>query len=576
MKRAAFCLFLLLTPGWAAVAQEAASTAPVDLGEIRGAAADPDAIDDLPNPPELRSSDGTLDVTLTARPSWIRVAGKRFRSNVYNGLYIPPTLVLNRGDTLRLKLNNEIGPADIEMKKSFRTNLHYHGTDVSPKTPGDNVFLKVKAGTSFDYVVPFPEDHPEGLHWYHPHAHGVVDRQILSGMSGMLIVDGYIEAHYPELSDLRRRVMVFKDIVLPGETQTTRTLNGYSDAPIKARPQEWQVWQVGNLGADSFFKIALEGHEFWTIERDGNVLTKPERQNWLFLAPGARATVAVRAGDAGSYKLKSLKVDTGPTGLPSPAVGLGTFVVAGEPTPESGIGDRLRQPAAMKRTIVPRPLDFKNLPITRERVFEFSDAADFSKFYINGQTFDPNVVNTTTRVGDVEKWTLRNLAGELHVFHLHQTSFLVLEEGVGKQPDATGLRDVITMPYALDGKPGEVSIIIPFTNPVMVGQFVYHCHIVGHEDAGMMQSIRVLPQRTAAEDAWRMFGKLLGSDEPPPWWPERAKSAARLPEADELAAALRGEICTTPDPDDEREEQASLWVSGKGPTPPEPATIVAR
>ncbi len=571
MVRSAAALLLLLTAGAAALAEDAPPKAPDTPTVLRGslaAPAEPEAIDDLPNPPELRSQDGTLEVELTARPSWIRVAGKRFRSNVYNGLYIPPTLVLARGDTLRMKLNNEIGPADVQFKKSVRTNMHYHGADVSPKTPGDDVFLKVKAGTSFDYVVPFPEDHPEGLHWYHPHAHGVVNKQILSGMSGMLIVDGYIEAHYPELAGLRRRVMVLKDIVLPNETSTTLTLNGYTDAPVKARPGEWQVWQIGNLGANSFFKFALEGHEFWTIERDGNVLASPDRQKTLFLAPGARVTVAVKAGAAGSYKLSSLDVPTGPTGLPNPAATLGALVISGDPKPDRGISERVKQPAANKDAIVPRAKDIKNLEVTRERVFEFSDASDFSKFYINGQIFDPNVVNTTTRVGEVERWKLRNLAGEYHVFHLHQTSFFVEKEGVGKQPDATGLRDVITIPYALDGAPGEVSVIIPFTNPVMVGQFVYHCHLVGHEDAGMMQSIRVLPRKTAAEDAWRMFGRLLGSDAPPPWWPARAQRAARLPEADELTAALRGEICVTSDPADEREE-ANLWVSGRGPVPPE-------
>ena len=566
MVRPVVALLMLLAAGAAALAEEAPAAAPVDIGDVRGAPDDPAALEDLPNPPELRAQNGALEVELTARPSWIRVAGKRFRSNVYNGLYIPPTLVLGRGDTLRMKLNNEIGPADVQFTRSVRTNMHYHGADVSPKSPGDDVFLKVKAGTSFDYVVPFPDDHPQGLHWYHPHAHGVVNRSILSGMSGMLIVDGYIEAHYPELAGLRRRVMVLKDIVLPNETNTTLTLNGYNDARVRARPGEWQVWQIGNLGANSFFKFALEGHEFWTIERDGNVLTLPERQDTLFLAPGARVTVAVKAGAAGRYKLSSLDVHTGPTGLPNPAADLAAFVVTGDPRPDRGISERVLQPAANKTAIFPRARDVKDLAITRERVFEFSDASDFSKFYINGQIFDPNVVNTTTRVGEVERWRLRNLAGEYHVFHLHQTSFLVQEGGVGPQPDARGLRDVITIPYAVDGTPGEVSVIIPFTNPVMVGQFVYHCHLVGHEDAGMMQSIRVLPQRTAAEDTWRMFGRLLGSDAPPPWWPARAQRAARLPEADELTAALRGEICTT-DPADER-EQANLWVSGRGPVPP--------
>ncbi len=538
--------------------------------DIVGDVSDPEAIDDLPNPPELRSRDGVLEATLTARPAWVRVAGKRFRSNVYNGRYIPQTLVLERGDTLRLTIHNEIGRADVAIKKPLRTNVHYHGTDVSPKSPGDDVLLDVKAGKTFDYVVPFPKDHPQGLHWYHPHSHGFVEPQILSGMSGMLIVDGYIEEHYPELAKLRRRVMVLKDIYLPGQdpsTAITKTLNSYSDPPIKARPEEWQVWQIGNLGADGYFKLALEGHEFWTLERDGNVLPLPERQEVLFLSPGARTTVAVKAGAAGRYALRSLEVDTGPQGDPNPQVRIGTLVVAGDPKPAKGIGARLREPAADRGDIYPRPRDIKAMEITRERTMTFSESADGNTFYINKRQFDPNVVDTTARVGDVERWTLRNTSGELHVFHLHQTAFLVQKAGVGEQEDATGMRDVINLPYAKDGKAGEVSIIIPFTNPVMVGRFVYHCHIVGHEDAGMMQIIRVLPRRTAAEDAWYMFGRLLGSDAPPPWWPDRARTAARIPEADELSAALRGQICVSPD-EDEEEREAGLWVSGKGPVSP--------
>lgn len=553
------------------IAEAAEPPAVVDLGQILGEPSDPDAIDDLPNPPEIRSQGGVLETTFTTRPSWVRVAGKRFRSNVYNGLYIPPTLMLRQGETLRLTLHNQIGPADVAIKKRMRTNVHYHGTDVSPKSPGDDVLLDIRAGKTFNYVVPFPKDHPKGLHWYHPHSHGFVEPQILSGMSGMLIVDGYLEQHYPELADLRRRVMVFKDIYLPGQdpnSAITKTLNGYSRPPIRSRPDEWQIWQIGNLGADGYFKLALDGHEFWALERDGNVLPLPERQDVLFLSPGARTTVAVRAGEAGRYRLRSLEVDTGPQGDPNPEIAIGTLVVDGEPKRTPGVAKRLREPAAARNAIYPLPRDIKNMEITRERTMTFSETADGNSFFINNKQFDPNVVNTTARVGDVERWRLRNTSGELHVFHLHQTAFLVQKKGEGVQEDVVGMRDVINLPYARDGKPGEVDVIIPFTNPVMVGKFVYHCHIVGHEDAGMMQIIRVLPRRTAAEEAWEMFGRLLGTNEPPPWWPERAKQAARLPEANELSALLRGQMCLTPDEEEEDAAEAGLWVSGKGPIPP--------
>ncbi|RXF73033.1 multicopper oxidase family protein [Hansschlegelia zhihuaiae] len=553
----------------AAVAGEA-----VDIPAIIGepSAAKPD---DLPNPPDIYSRNGVLEATLTAKPSRITVAGRSFTSNVYNGLYIPPTLRLNPGDTLKLSLVDQIGRADIEIRRKQPTNVHYHGTDVTPKPPGDDVLTDAQPGETRHYVVPFPEDHPRGLHWYHPHAHGYVEKQILSGMSGMLIVEGDLKRHYPEFVDLRERVLVLKDIYLPGQDQNTakiKTINSYLDPRIRARPNEWQVWRLGNLGADAFFHLALDGHDFWTIERDGNVLPKPERQASVFLSPGARATVLVSAGKApGRFKLRSLKIDTGPQGDPNPEVVVGTLDVSGEPVEEKGVAARLEEPAAHRKSISPRAVDLKNAPIARERTFDFSESANGNRFFINGKQFDENVVDTTVRLGDVEKWTIRNLSGELHVFHLHQTAFLVLDKSEGVQEDSPGMRDVINLPYAQDAKPGVVTLIIPFTNPVMLGRFVYHCHVVGHEDAGMMQIIRVLPPKTAAEQLWYGLNRLAGLNTPPPWWPERARRAALLPEADELSAALRGEICVTPSDDEEADEPtvaASLALSGKGPIPP--------
>ena len=120
--------------------------------------------------------------------------------------------------------------------------------------------------------------------------------------------------------------MVLKDVFPPGwnpEAPPLKTVNGLLDPPIKARPGEYQIWEVGNLGADSYFDLALDGHELWTIERDGNVQTQPSRQTSLLMPPGSRATVVVRAGAPGSYALRSRAVDRGPAGELSPEVVVG-------------------------------------------------------------------------------------------------------------------------------------------------------------------------------------------------------------------------------------------------------------
>jgi FtsP/CotA-like multicopper oxidase with cupredoxin domain len=480
-----------------------------------------DAIDDLPNPPELRSVDGVLRGTLTVAPAEVTVRGRKVVSNVINGNYVAPTLRVRRGDVIRLKAVNEIGKAEVNIDGPQPTNVHYHGMDVSPKLPnGDNVFIRIKPDQSLRYDVPIPRNHPLGLHWYHAHVHGYVDDQIGSGVSGMLIVDGFIPEQYPELVGLRQRVMVFKDFTFPGFKDgdaRAKSLNGFANPPIKARPGEWQIWELGNLGADAYFDMKLDGHDLWLIERDGILLLDPVRVSHVFLPPGARAAVVVQAGSPGEYRWRHLNVDTGPAGDPNPATRLGTFIVSGKPVAANpAIRERLRDGPARPNRIQPNSETVAKLPVNRTRYIDFSESADGNTFFINNKEYKESRIDTTTRVGQVERWVLRNYSQELHVFHIHQTEFLITK--FSGSPDQTlggGLRDVVNLPYAVNGKPGVVEVKIPFTNPIVAGEFVYHCHLVQHEDAGMMANIRVLPKQTTAELLWDKLTKLTGLDLPP-------------------------------------------------------------
>lgn len=476
----------------------------VETPRTAGAAPIDDSIDDLPNPAVIRSRNGVFDAELVASPQTVTVAGRTFTSNVFNGSYAAPTLVVQRGDKFRLTIVNNIGPADVEIDGPEVTNVHYHGTDVTPIPPGDSVFVRIRPDRSFENRFQFPDDHPQGLHWYHTHLHTLVEPQILSGLSGMLIVDGVIEDHYPELLGLRQRVMQLKANLLPDQdpnSALTKTINGFANAPIRSRPGEYQVWMLGNLGADAYFNLALDGHEFWVLERDGNMLRRPVKQQTLFLEAGARLSVVVKAGPAGQYALRSLETDTGPQGDPNPEVVVGTFIVEGNPVNERGIAQRLRRPAGDIAGITPPPFERFTLPfqVTNSRTIVFSESADGNTFFINGKQYNENRVDTKVPLGAIEEWTLLNTSGELHVFHIHQLSFLVTEIN-GQRLNPPEFRDVINLPYAQDGTPGEVKVIIPFDDPIMVGKFVYHCHIVGHEDAGMMANIRVLPPRRGTFD----------------------------------------------------------------------------
>ncbi len=222
------------------------------------------------NPPELVSSGGVLGGTLIAALSPVTVAGKHVSTTVYNGMYMPPLLRLQPGDSIQLQLANG---------SQQSTNVHYHGLAVTPLGPGDNVFLDIDPATTFQYDFTVPADHPQGLYWYHPHFHPDVNPQIAAGLSGGMII-GDILAPFPQLAGITERVMLLKDLKIrhgepvddPDPTgRTFRTINGLFKPRIDIAPGELQFWRIGNIGANIYYKLKLPGYVFYVIAQDGNL-----------------------------------------------------------------------------------------------------------------------------------------------------------------------------------------------------------------------------------------------------------------------------------------------------------------
>jgi suppressor of ftsI len=266
------------------------------------------------DPLMLTSHDGKLHVDLVAAPATYTIGGHRFEGMLYNGQYVPPVWRLRAGDTLTVALHNQL---------SEETNLHFHGLNVSPLNHGDNVFLHIAPNETFTYQIKVPERRI-GLFWFHPHMHGDVDRQIIGGMSGGILVEGS-DRLYPFLKGLIERVLFLKHHPIGrADYQELVTVNGTVAPTIAIRPGEAQFWQIGNIGADRFLQLKIDEMPFYLIGRDGYFVPSPIRMEEVILGPGQRVSAIIVGGQAGRHAFKSVAFKFDEHQPPIPEVSLGT------------------------------------------------------------------------------------------------------------------------------------------------------------------------------------------------------------------------------------------------------------
>jgi suppressor of ftsI len=434
----------------------------------------------LVQPLEIRSENGILRTTITAAPGRVQLGDFSFPGLLYNGAYLPPLLRPRLGDTMRITFRNNL-PDD-------PSNLHYHGMSVSPQGNSDNVFVHVHPDHQFEYEVSIPAKGRQrpGLFWYHPHAHGVVAKQILGGMSGGLVVDGF-EKLFPIVEGLPERFFLIKHAEL-GDDNEIISINGQLNPLVQLRPGEMQFWRIANIGATLFIKFQIEGMPLYAVATDGHPLSRPHKMTEFFVGPGQRIDAIAIGPQAGEYAMRTVSFQNQAWKKPDPPQQLATIVSDGlGAASASAETEVLHQRIEAARWID----EVRSSPIARRRILEYSRTPDRHVFMINGRVMDDNRVDQTVKLGDTEEWTVVNTDQQYHSFHIHQTGFLVTEiNGVRQNEDS--LRDTFSAPPATDDRPGVLKVVIPFTDPVIVGRFVYHCHAVDHEDKGMMGVVEVV------------------------------------------------------------------------------------
>jgi len=459
--------------------------------------ADPGAA--LQAPTEIRyGADGISAGTLRAAMSAVSVGGQPYRALVFNGNYDAPLIRTRPGGTVAITLDNQMDE---------KTNLHFHGMTVTPLDSGDSIFREVGPHEKGLYRFKLPPDHSPGAYWYHSHFHGGAQRQVESGIAGPILVDGILDP-FPELKGIQERVLVLRNFQktrtgrLASEIVTSapsiRTVNGQGDPVIAIEPGETQLWHLLNISANQYFRIRINGQNVQILSRDGNTVNKRVMTDELLIGPSARFSILVVGPSAGDHPVELAAGNTGAAGDQYKGARIATLRAGGAAVATRAI-----------TSAYPVLEDLSNVRVANVRQFAFQDSAtDGDAFLINGERFDPRRVNTTVKLGDVEEWRLYNPSQELHQFHIHQTDFQVV--AINDKPvPFSGYRDTVFIPTR-----GSITLRIPFRDPVMLGKFVYHCHILEHEDGGMMQVIQVVrPQDYAQAVKLAPLGGIYGDNQ---------------------------------------------------------------
>jgi FtsP/CotA-like multicopper oxidase with cupredoxin domain len=457
--------------------------------------------------PELPQA--TTPVTLMAATD--PATGKsEFR---YQGNNTPPVIRVQPGSTLNVEYKNELAAQSKEDCLGHpcmqMTNLHFHGLHVSPNAPQDDVLdMMASPGETLHYSVQVPPQQPPGLYWYHTHSHGESYVQDLDGMSGAIVVEG-IERYAPEVRAMRERILVLRNLVLPADAaerktvmesvamQTTQcgtaaekpeaafTVNGILRPKIDIAPGERQFWRIVNASPDLYADLELDSGSLEVVALDGMPFAyhdpsiRTRSMSHVLLPPAGRVEAIVTGPSANSQAaLRSRCFDTGPDGDSNPGMVLADIVSTQPPN--------LQERAALGGSPVYAifsPTTLKRIEVS-EPQFVVTFTEDKQGFYINGQKFEMNAgPMLTVDVGSLQRWRVVNSTKEVHPFHIHQVHFFPYAVDGNPVKDPAWV-DTVNVPYG-----SSVDLVMDFTDPIIRGMSLFHCHLLKHEDKGMMAKI---------------------------------------------------------------------------------------
>ncbi len=436
--------------------------------------------------PNISKLPHTVEVTITAAPARLSlVPGTMSDAFAYNGRVPGPTLEIREGDKVIVHFKNNL---------PVPTTIHWHGVHI-PVAADGSPFYPVAPGGTYDYVFTIKHG-TAGTYWYHPHPDHQSGYQIAKGLFGAIIVRA---ADDPLPATLTEKLLILTDnrflpggaIDLPdmhphdmvspsshidevnGREGNILFVNGEVNPTLSIRSGEVQRWRVINAAAARVYRLSLSGHTFLHVGDDGGLFEKPIETKEIILANSERVELLVRGTGAPGTRamLQTLPYDryvpqTRPKGWNTPQDLLAVQYTKQPPVSPVALSSRLR--------VIP-VLDTAQATATR--------LISMSQGLFNGKVMDMARVDVSSKLGATEIWEIENLVGMDHPFHLHGFQFQLLDRN-GVPVTYRSWKDTVNVP-----KHETARFIVRYSD--YPGKWMYHCHILDHEDMGMMGILEI-------------------------------------------------------------------------------------
>ncbi|MGB3696361.1 MAG: multicopper oxidase domain-containing protein [Gordonia sp. (in: high G+C Gram-positive bacteria)] len=428
--------------------------------------------------------------TLVAAPGSTEMRpGQQTPTWGFNGSILGPTLRARRGEKVGFTIDNRLPET---------TTVHWHGMHVPARFDGGPHQSIAPGGRwSPEWTV----QQPGATLWYHPHPHGATEKHAYRGLAGMFLIDDadtdnrdlprdYGVDDIPLIvqdrrftSDGRLDESSPTDVGLLGDTLIT---NGIAGAYLDVAAPRVRLRILNGSGGRIYNVGLADGGEFSMIASDGGLLPRPVSLTRLVLSPGERAEIIVPVGQAPRL-LRSFPLDERSGGTSREAAAFG-FTDSFDMLELRPTGDRTTAPALPAALTTIARLNPSGAVVRRR--------FDLQWYMINGERMDMNRIDHTSIVDTTEVWTVRNRDNWPHNFHVHDTQFQILDiDGQAPPQQLAGWKDTV---YTPPGSTVRLALrFSDYTDPTL--PYMYHCHLMLHEDQGMMGQFLVLaPGQRAA------------------------------------------------------------------------------